>query len=272
MTPWLLRQKSDPNACLRLYCFPSAGMGASMYRTWAPEMPVGVEMYGVQPPGREGRLRDPAFTRMADLVDAATDALWSGLDRPFALFGHSLGALVAFEVARRLWRRGGPQPWHVIASGRRAPHLALRHPPMAHLDDTAFVAEVRRRYDGIPEEVLQHPDLMALLLPTLRADITAFEGYAYEPGEPLGCPITAYGGDDDFEARCDEVTAWRQHTRAGFRHRIFPGKHFFVQSARALVLRDLGETLAPLVQAAGPAAGRRQVPVGTADVPTKAQT
>jgi medium-chain acyl-[acyl-carrier-protein] hydrolase len=134
---------------------------------------------------------------MADLVGAATDELWSWLDRPFALFGHSLGALVAFEVARRLRHRRGPEPRHVFLSGRRAPHLAERYPPMAHLDDVAFVTEVRRRYNGISEEVLQHADLMELLLPTLRADIKAFEAYTYEPGEPLGSPITAYGGDQD---------------------------------------------------------------------------
>ena len=249
MTHWLVRPRPDPNAGLRLFCFPCAGKGASMYRRWGPELLPGVEVYGVQPPGRERRLREPAFTRMVDLVEAVTDALRSWFDRPFALFGHSLGALVAFEVARRLRHHSWPEPWHVFVSGRRAPHLARRHTPMAHLDDIAFVTEMRRRYDGIPGEVLQHADLMELLLPTLRADITAFEGYVYEPGEPLGCPITAYGGSDDLEADCDGVAAWRQHTRAAFRYRIFPGNHFFLQSARALVLRDLAETLAPLVQA-----------------------
>ncbi len=244
VNPWLLRYAPEPRAEMRVLCFPCAGMGASMYRPWASMLPPGVELCAVQPPGREGRFRDEAFTRVPDLVAAAHDALLPYLDRPFALFGHSLGALIAFEMARRWEAGGGKGLRHLFVSARRAPHLPPRRAPIAHLAPDAFVAEIRRRYNGIPDEVLRHADLMELLLPALRADITMLEGYAYGAGAPLACPITAYGGADDAEATAEEVEAWREYTRAPFRQRIFPGGHFFVKASQAALLCDVSQALA----------------------------
>ena len=236
-----------PDARLRLFCFPYAGAGASAYRTWAGFVPETVEVRSVQLPGRESRLREACLTAMPALVDDVTAAIRPLLDRPFALFGHSLGALLAFETARRLASVSGAEPAHLFASGRRAPHLPARSRPIADLEPGAFLEEIRRRYDGVPREILDEPDLLALLLPALRADIKLIESYRYEVAAPLECPITVYGGVDDLEARDDELSAWRVHTRGAFAVRMFPGSHFFIRSLSAAVTADLSGVLRRLV-------------------------
>ena len=236
-----------PHARLRLFCFPYAGVGASAYRTWAALVPETVEVRAVQLPGRESRLREACATAMPALVEDVTAGIQPLLDRPFALFGHSLGALLAFETARRLAGVPGAGPAHLFASGRRAPHLPARSRPIADLEPGAFLEEIRRRYDGVPRQILEEPDLLALLLPALRADITLIESYRYEAVAPLECPITVYGGVDDIEARHDELSAWRVHTRSSFALRMFPGSHFFIRSFGAAVTSDLSGVLRRLV-------------------------
>jgi surfactin synthase thioesterase subunit len=141
-------------------------------------------------------------------------------------------------------------------SGRRAPHLPSRYTPITHLAHDAFVAEVRRRYDGIPDEVFRSRDLMALVVPTLRADMIALEGHSHVAGGPLECPITAYGGLEDPEATELEIAAWAPYTCAGFRYRIFPGNHFFIQTSRAAVAGDVGRTLDSLLETPARPSGR----------------
>jgi medium-chain acyl-[acyl-carrier-protein] hydrolase len=192
-------------------------------------------------------LQEAPLTRFRDLVDAAAAGLGSHFDRPFALFGHSMGGLLAFEVARTLAARGAALPIHLFVSGRRAPHLSASHPPISHLDHDAFVAEVRRRYDGIPEEVFSNPDLMELLVPTLRADLMALEGYTHVAGAPLECPITAYGGSVDPEATEPEIAAWAPYSRVAFRYHILPGNHFFIQTSRVAVAGDVAKILGALL-------------------------
>jgi medium-chain acyl-[acyl-carrier-protein] hydrolase len=241
---WLVRPTPRPAARLRLLCFPYAGVGPSAYRQWAELLSPDVEVGSVLLPGREGRFREAPFTQMEPLLDALTAGLRPYLDLPWALFGHSMGAVVAFEVARRVRALGHGEPVHLFVSARRAPHLPPRHGPISHLPDEAFVAEVRRRYDGIPAEVLRHPDLLALLTPGLRADLAVLEGHRHRPEIPLGCPLSAFGGREDAEATEAELAAWRRETRGPVSLRMFPGGHFFLQSARADVLRALAEDLA----------------------------
>jgi medium-chain acyl-[acyl-carrier-protein] hydrolase len=138
-------------------------------------------------------------------------------------------------------------PLHLFVSGRRAPHLPQRHPPIAHLPHEAFVTEVRRRYDAIPEAVFHESELMKLLVPTLRADIAAHEGYRHVVGPPLNCPITAYGSSNDFEATETEIAAWREHSTGVFRSLIFPGTHSFVQTSRTMLADDIVKALDGLV-------------------------
>lgn len=241
-----------PNARLRLICFPHAGGGASAYRTWAGLVPETVEVHAVQLPGRESRLREACVTSMRALIEDVTAAIQPLEDRPFALFGHSFGALLAFETARRLATGASGQPVHLFASGRRAPHLSAPSPPIAELEEGAFVDEIRRRYDGVPREVLEEPELLALLLPALRGDIRLNESYRYIPANALECPITVYGGVADPEARHDELAQWRQHTSGAFALRLFPGSHFFIRSSSAAVGADVFAVLDRLV------AGRRE--------------
>jgi medium-chain acyl-[acyl-carrier-protein] hydrolase len=217
---------------------------------WARTLPT-VDVCAVQLPGRENRLREPAYTRFGDLMDATFRVLRPHLDMPFALFGHSMGALIAFELARRLRAEGAPTPAHLFVSGHRAPQLASPRSPLAHLPDAEFLAELRDRYDGVPAEVLRHPDLMALLLPCLRADLALVEDYRCHEEEPLACPISAYGGEDDPVANEAELAAWQVQTRGGFTLTRFAGTHFFIRSAREDLLAALSRELASVTETMG---------------------
>jgi medium-chain acyl-[acyl-carrier-protein] hydrolase len=238
-SPWFVRPQPRPFARLRLFCFPYAGIGASAYRPWAAELPPEIELCALQPPGRETRLREAALDDLDELVAAVGSEMLPLLDRPFAFFGHSMGACVAYELARRLARQGAPPPVRLFVSGRRAPGVPHTEPPMSTLPDDAFIDEIQRRYNGIPEEVLQYPELVALLLPGLRADITALERHVHQPGEPLDCDLLALGGVGDPRVSPSELEAWRSETAGAFSLRLFPGGHFYLQSARQPLLDTL---------------------------------
>ncbi|MGH9360354.1 MAG: thioesterase II family protein, partial [Thermoanaerobaculia bacterium] len=234
----------DPRARFRLFCLPYAGGGASIYRAWRGELPAGVELCPVQLPGRETRLREPPFTRLEPLVAALADALpFAAL--PFAFFGHSMGALVAFELARELRRRGGPEPLHLFLSGRRGPLVPSREEPIYDLPEAQFLERLRQ-LNGMPEEVLGHGELMALLLPLLRADFALHETWSHRPEEPLAAGISAFGGLADPEVTREDLEGWRGETRGRFHLRSFPGDHFFLHSARALVTAAVARDLAEL--------------------------
>jgi medium-chain acyl-[acyl-carrier-protein] hydrolase len=225
-----------PNARLRLICLPFAGGGASRYREWPAHLPDDVEVVPIQPPGRENRFGEPAVDSMELLASQLLDELISYLDRPFALFGHSMGALIAFELTRRL-RPLGLEPAHFFVSGHKAPHLPDHRPAGRHaLPDREFVAAIRT-LNGIPPEVLASEDLMSLLLPTLRSDFKLVETYVYRPQAPLRCPVSVFGGLQDTEASHDELAAWSRHTTGPVEVHLLPGDHFFVNSARMSVLR-----------------------------------
>lgn len=250
---WVLSPRPNPQATLRLFCFPYAGVGPSVYRPWLTALPGHIEAKLIQLPGREGRWREPALTSIADIADLVARALVPHLDAPFAFYGHSLGALISFEVTRRLRAAGSPLPRQLFLGAHRGPHLPNPHPPMAHLGDVAFVDEIRKRYDGIPQAVLDNPELLELMLPCLRADFTAFETYQYREERPLECAISAFGGDQDGYVRTHEVAGWREQTIGRFRMRVVPGNHFFLQTQRdqvlAAVIDDLSLAHEPSVAA-----------------------
>lgn len=235
---WVIRSREARRgeAQLRLFCVPHAGVGPSAYRGWTPALPAGVEMAAVLLPGREGRLREPALRDIGRVADAAAEAMADELDRPYALFGHSMGGLVAYELARRFRAAGLGEPVHLFVSGRRAPHMPSRRSAISHLPDDEFVAEVERRYGGIPRQVREHRELMDLLLPTLRADLVAVEGYSPEADRPLSCPVTALGGVSDEETNLEELAGWSGYTTGRFSVQQFEGGHFFVQEKRESVL------------------------------------
>lgn len=242
---WLVRPDPKPQARLRLLCVPYAGVGASVFRPWPALLPPEVELVAIELPGRGTRLREAPYAELAPLVEALLDAVAPVLDRPWAVFGHSMGALVAFALVRALRWQGRDQPVHLFVSARRAPRLPDRFPPLGDLPDAEFVAEIQRRFDGIPPMVLREPDLLRLLLPTLRADVALLEHYVYREEPPLALPITALGGREDDQVDSAELEAWREQTQGAFSVQTFPGDHFFVQTARTALVAALVTGLAP---------------------------
>jgi len=246
---WLAYREVNPRARLRLFCFPYAGGGASAYRGWASVLPSDVEVCPVQLPGRESRLREPAFDRPELLILALADALQAHLGLPFAFFGHSMGAMLAFELTRELRRRGGPLPLHLFVSGRRAPQVPAREEDIHDLPEPEFVAKLRE-LNGTPEEVLQHAELMRLLTPVLRADFAVNETYVFRPEEPLDLGISAFGGLGDAEVTREDIVGWSEHARGVFRLRMLPGDHFFLHSARDLITETVARDLAEITRMA----------------------
>jgi medium-chain acyl-[acyl-carrier-protein] hydrolase len=237
---WLPMYKRDPGSRSRLFCFPYAGGAAQAFRDWQPPLSTaGVELCALQPPGRWDRVREPVFTRMRPLVEAVVGDLREYLVGDFSFFGHSVGALVAFEVARELRRRGRPGPRHLFVAGRRAPHLTGSALPIHGLSDETFVAALMDRYAAIPAAVLADADLMRMLLPFLRADLEVHETYVCDPEPPLDCPIHVFGGEQDDTATPKGLRDWRHHTSAALSVTMFPGRHFFIAEAREAVLSAL---------------------------------
>ena len=248
---WLAYREVNPRARLRMFCFPYAGGGASIYRGWAASLPTDLEICPVQLPGRESRLRDQPFSDVETMIQAIADALAPYMDLPFVFFGHSMGGLIGFELSRELRRRQRALPLHLFVAGRRAPHLPAREEPIYDLPEPEFLERLRE-LNGTPEQVLQHEELMHLLIPILRADFAVNERYAFAEEEPFDFGISAFGGLGDVEVTREDVEAWRQQTRGRFRIRMLPGDHFFIQSARDLILEAVARDLAEIAAAALP--------------------
>jgi medium-chain acyl-[acyl-carrier-protein] hydrolase len=245
---WLVHVSSNSTARLRLFCFPYAGVGAAVYRSWMGGLPHDVDVSAVQLPGREHRLREAPFDRLSELVPAIARGLEAYLDIPFVIFGHSMGALIGFELCRYLRAQNRPCPRHLFVSGRRAPDRPESLPPLAQLPDPAFIEAVQSRWGGLPAGVMREPDLMRLLLPALRADVGLVETYVYAPALPLECAVSCFGGEQDSTVTVADLAAWRDYTTAGFHLRMFPGGHFFLRELRGLVLRAITEDLTPVLR------------------------
>ena len=246
-TSWIIHPKPNPKKYLRLFCFPYAGAGSSIFRTWSAQLPADIEVCSVQLPGRESRLKEPLFTDLVPLIHALTPALLPHLDLPFVFFGHSLGALISFEVARQLRRLKHSVPLHLFISGRKAPQLPALERPIHQLPDAEFVEELHR-YNGTPSDVLQNVELMNLFLPILRADIAINEMYVYHPETPLDCSISVYGGLQDGKVNRDSLAAWRDHTSGSFTLRMFPGDHFFLRSQQEALLQAISKDLSQMTE------------------------
>ena len=239
---WVICHRPNPQARLRLFCIPYSGSGTSIFRTWPNDFPAEIEVCAIRLPGRENRLREPPFTQLAPLTEILAQALRPYLDKPFAFFGHSVGALISFDVTRQLRRQGDPEPAYLFVSGRRAPQLPIPE-PLAHMLSEVEFRERLHALNGVPESILHDPEMMELFLPTLRADFTIHETYIYTAEPPFNCPITIFGGLQDREASRAELDAWREHTRHRFKLRMLPGDHFFLHPEQSTLLQAIAQDL-----------------------------
>src|SRR5271166_3984302 len=243
---WLHRPSTRPHAVLNLFCFSHAGGAASTFRLWPAGLPSWVEVWAVQLPGRGNRWREPLISTIPALVEAFIPTLLPHLRRPFAFFGHSMGAVLASEIVRALIEREAIAPCHLFVSSRRPPHMPASETSLHTLPDNEFIREVDQRYGGVPSELLHSPDLLTLLVPVLRADITALETFRARKSDALPCPISAFGGAQDPLVPRNQLEAWRDQTDGPYRVRMFPGGHFYMDSQRDALLADITATLAPI--------------------------
>jgi medium-chain acyl-[acyl-carrier-protein] hydrolase len=243
--PWLAVARPDPLARLRLFCFAYAGGDASVFRSWPDNLPAAVEVYPVRLPGRGPRLSEEPFRRLPALVEALVPALLPHTDKPFAFFGHSMGALVAFEVARRLRRVHRVEPAHLFLSGSSAPQLPRTGKRTYDLPDAEFVENLRR-LNGTPREVLEHGELLELIMGQLRADFELIQTYTYTSEPPLSCGVSVFGGLDDCPSGAERLAPWREQTTGAFSLSMLPGDHFFIHSSEHLLFRLLSQKLRQL--------------------------
>jgi surfactin synthase thioesterase subunit len=226
-----------------LLCFAHAGGCASYFRPWLELLPPEVELLVTQWPGRENRIREPLVTSLQFGVQAIADDLETlGFER-ISLFGHSLGALVAFEVARELRRRGRGLPDVLCVSGAGAPQAARSLPTVHRLPDRELLATLAERYEAIPRVILEDADLSSFYAGLLRADISMLETYRYASEPGLACPIFAFAGVQDRVATLDSVELWREQTSLGFNLQTFPGGHFFLRDHAPALLSTLSARL-----------------------------
>lgn len=241
---WFFTKTARPQAPVRLYCLPHAGGGSAVYGAWAAALGDAVEVRAVMLPGRERRLAEPPSVD----PDALAAAVMRDADRPFALFGHSMGARLGFEVVRRLRGAGGPLPCRLFVSGAPAPDLPLggrRYDGLSTLGDRELIAALAAG-GGLSEAVLGSRELLDLLLPAMRADVTWLDTYQYREQEALPVPLTAFVGTDDDAAPADSAAGWRRHTAAAFTLHMVPGGHFFVHEQLSTVAAVVRAELAAL--------------------------
>jgi medium-chain acyl-[acyl-carrier-protein] hydrolase len=245
-TNWIKKIRQNPNAALRLFCLPYAGGWSQIYRPWINHLSSDIELCLIDLPGRGLRLNEAPIVNLSALVEEIAINIHTYLDRPFAFFGHSMGALLSFELVRLLRQQGYPAPRHLFVSGHRAPHLMLDRIPIHNLPEHEFIEEMRR-LEGTPEAVLANAELRELVFPALRADFQAIETYQYRHCEPLDCPITVFGGLQDIGVDIVALEGWRQYTTKKFGLQLFKGNHFFLHEARSLILQEIHQQLGEMI-------------------------
>jgi medium-chain acyl-[acyl-carrier-protein] hydrolase len=224
---WLVRAYKNSFAPFQLFCFSYAGGGASIFSDWGFHLKDFMEVLAVQLPGRESRFSEKLLSNIDDVVEQAALHINRVADRTFLLFGHSLGALIAYEVALRLSDQYSRCPKQLIVSGKQSLDSPPRRKKIFDLPDASFIEELRK-YNGTPELILQNEELRSLILPILRADITMFDCYKPGPKSRLDCPVTAFGGTDDPYVYPEDLQGWKDTTNSTFNYHVFSGDHFFI--------------------------------------------
>ncbi|CAL9649390.1 thioesterase [Streptomyces sp. DH-12] len=238
---WIRRFQPRDDAAVRLVCLPHAGGSASFYFPMAKAVPAPVDVLGVQYPGRQDRRTEPAVTDLHDLADQVTAALLPWTDRPLALFGHSMGATLGYEVARRLEEHHDVVLTQLFASGRRAPSRYV-HETVHLRDDDGLITELKR-LSGTDSQVLGDEELLRMVLPAIRADYRAAETYTYRPSAPLRSPVTVLTGDADPKVTVEQARAWAEHTEGPFDFHVFPGGHFYLANHQPQIVRIVTDRL-----------------------------
>jgi len=234
--------RSERESRIRLFCFPYAGGSAQVFRDWEQELPEQIEVSGVRLPGRGERVREKPFTELLPLVQVLTDELAPHTGEPYALFGHSVGAIIAFEVARSFRRERLPLPLHLFVSAYRAPQLA--HTSYRSFDlPSADLIDRLRKLNGTPSQILESPAMLEFFLPVIRADLQMVQTYKYSVEAPLECPISAFGGRQDPEETPEVISAWREQTTASFSQQMFAGDHFFLHAEHRSLLQTISQQL-----------------------------
>ncbi|MDP5142178.1 thioesterase domain-containing protein [Rheinheimera baltica] len=244
---WFLIPKPNPNARLRLFCFPYAGGNAGTYLAWAEKLHYQVELVALQLPGRATRIAEPAISDMHQMIEALLNQSTCFTQLPYVLFGHSLGSKVAYEFAANMCRQRNRPPSHVIVSGSGAPHLPVEHLPLYNLPEAEFIAKLEK-LQGTPVEVLQNKELMAMLTPLIRADFKIADTYIPD-ASPIECPFTILGGTQDHDVTTEMLAAWNQLTSAPGKIHMIEGNHFFVEQNRAAVLYVVNQVLENVLSA-----------------------
>ena len=240
---WVSCTKPSAQTQIRLFCFPYAGAGSTIFNAWSNLLLPEIELYLVHLPGREKRIKEAPYKQLLPLTEKLTEALYRYLDRPFAFFGHSMGALVSFEVVRQLRSRFSLNPVRLIVSGKHPPHVPDPHPDIHHLPDDELITESERLYGSLPKIISEDLEVLKFFLPIMRADFTLVETYQYLPAAPLECPITVFGGDQDNSVSGNELSRWSEQTVAGFNLKMFPGNHFFIQDNRGALVQEIKKEL-----------------------------
>lgn len=245
---WVRTYHPAPGSRVRLVCFPHAGGSASYFHPVSAALAPSVRVEAIQYPGRQDRHSERCVDRIGDLAGLICQVLAAagGGDVPVAYFGHSMGAVLAFEVARLIEAQGGAAPALIFASGRRAPGT-LRDESVHKRDNAGVIAEMRS-LGGTDSRVLGDPELLEMVLPAMRADYRAIETYRCEPGAVVSVPIVVLTGDNDPKTTLDEARAWEQHTTAGTELRVFPGGHFYLEKEAGAVIATIRDTLTARVQ------------------------
>ena len=239
---WIKFPQPNPHANMRLFCLPYAGGGTSIFRLWPKQLPSTVELAAIAFPGREARMSETPISNLSLMIEKLVEAIIPYLDKPFAIFGHSMGSIIAYELAKALEEKGH-QPAALFVSGAAGPQVPEKIRTLHLLSDEQFIEQLSARYNAIPDVFLNDKALMALLLPILRADIKLLETYAYQDTQLLNCPLFALGSVEDPEATREQIETWRKHTRSTFESEMFPGGHFYLNSHQSLLLASLTKKL-----------------------------
>jgi len=235
---WFVTPQVKTEADARIFFFPYAGGGPAVFSKWCAKLPATVEAHIAHYPGRGSRHNETPIKSLLTMVDELSQAIQPFLDKPYAFFGHSLGGMVAFELTRVLRQKGLPQPVILFISACGAPHIPDPHPMIHALPESEFIHSLKE-LDGIPQKVLQNDEMLKLFIPILRADFETLETYKYTPDKPLDYPIIAFGGLADKCISRERLEGWDALTNVRFESRYFMGDHFFINTARESIIREI---------------------------------